>query len=242
MLDGQLLLSVHSSIHWSNCSSISISLLAHKHSENFPLYLLILPIHFLNYTTPHIHPFIYPLPRYLLPIHKFIYSSIHIYPSSFLFFRLPTHKDIHLSIMYPNSVCPFIHLSIPLSISLTIYPSICSSFCSPALAINHLSTYLLNPSIDLFTHLFSYPSTCLLPTHLSIYPLIQLSTLHSHLSIHYPSIHRFVHPSAHPFICLLFHSSIHLPTLPPMHPSSKSSSSTCGWYVPFMIAAERSGS
>lgn len=238
VLDGQLLLSVHSSIHWSNCSSISVSLLAHMHSENFPLYLLILSIHLLNYTTPYIHPFIHPLMRYLLPIHKLIYSSIHIYPSSFLFFHLPTHKDIHLSIMYPNSICPSIHSF--------IHPLIHQSNHSSDHLPSHSTIYryiywTINPSIYLFIRPFFYSSTCLLPTHLSIYPFIQLSTIHSHLSIHHLSIHRFVHPSVHPFICHPSHSSIHLPTIPPMHPSSERSSSTCGWYVPLMMAAESSG-
>lgn len=164
------------------------------------------------------HPFIY-LSTYEIctTIHKFIYSSIHIYPSSFLFFHLPTHKDIHLSIMYPNSVCPFIHLSIPLSISLTIYPSICSS-CSPTLTINHLSTYLLNyqpvhPST--YSPIFS-------PIHPHVYYLLTYPSTHLSsylLFIHiYPSIiHPFIDLSIRLPILLYVFLSTHPSIYPPFH-------------------------
>lgn len=43
-------------------------------------------------------------------------------------------------------------------------------------------------------------------------PLYSCSSIHHSLSIHLPSIHRFIHPSLHP--------SIHLPALRPLHPLS----------------------
>lgn len=178
------------------------------------------------------------------------HSQIHLFIHPYLPIQLPilpfTYPQGHSSIHHVSKFClsihSFIHPLIHQSNHLSKHLFILFSYPHNQPSINIFTELSARPSIHLFTHLFSYPSTCLLPTHLSIYPLIQLSTLHSHLSIHHPSVHRFVHPSAHPFICLPFHSSIHLPTLPPMHPSSKSSSSTCGWYVPLMRAAERSGS
>ena len=106
----------------------SVSQSAHKPSENFPLYPLILPIYLLSYinlsTHPSIHPSIFHrficLPRYLPPIHKFTSSSIHIYSLSFSSLLLPIHQHIH-----PLIVClSFFHLSI----NSLIHASIHSSF------------------------------------------------------------------------------------------------------------------
>lgn len=59
-----------------------------------------------TYWTTQLHASIHwcsHLSRHIQPIHKFIYSSIHIYPSSFPFFYLPTHQDIHPSI-HPSCI------------------------------------------------------------------------------------------------------------------------------------------
>lgn len=147
MLDGQLLLSVHSSIHWSNCSSFSVSLLAHEPSENFPLYLLILSelynptypsIYLATYeiSTTHsqIHLFIHPYLPIQLPILPFTYPQGHSSIHHVSKFRLSIHSPIHPLIYQSN------HLSKHLFILLFSYPH-------------------SQPSINIFTELSTHPST-----------------------------------------------------------------------------------
>lgn len=154
VLDGQLLLSVHPSIHWPNHSSISVSLLAPKHSENFPLNLLILFIHLLNYPTPCIHPLMFPLIQTYTThsqVYLFIYPYLPIQLPILLFTYPPGHPSIHPSIMYPNSIVhPLIYLPIHQSNHLSIHLLI-------LLFIYHYT----QPSVNIFTELLTHPSVYL---------------------------------------------------------------------------------
>lgn len=134
-----------------------------------------------------------------------MYLFIHPYLPIHLPILPFTYPQGHSSIRHvSNPICPFIHSSIPLSISLTIYPIICSSFCSPTLTINHLSTYLLNYQ----------------PIHPSTYSSI-FSPIHPHvcyLSIYHLSGYSFtfIHSSIGPSICPSFY--VFLPTHPSIYP------------------------
>ena len=125
----------------------------------------------------------------------FVFFS-YLHPS----FRPPVHLSVCLSVglsmppFFDLSVCPSVHSSVHLSVCLSVCPSVCPSV--------HLSVYI-SISACLFVCLSIHPSFCL-SVRLFVHPSIFLSTFLS------PPVYSSVCPSIFLSVCPSVCPSVHL--------------------------------